>query len=232
LSETATLRRYTEEEDNLILQSWYDKNQREALAQKLDRPLGGLAYRFYQLLKERNLDPKEYRRLAKQGRLQNILASEPSPQEETPGVQAAPQDDLLEALKYFPDQARKLERELELIKAELAQIREERVGGLPEFLNSFKKIDELRQENLRLKDRLAELEAERETLLAQVKSKEQALEEERKELRQVYDDLEAIFSEFMRLSSVDKIRVLGDFAARLEVTVDKFGNVVKLRRSV
>lgn len=227
MSETATLRRYTEEEDNLILQNWFDKNQREALAEKLDRPLGGLAYRFYQLLKERNLDPKEYRRLAKQGQLKKILASEASQKEED-GLQ----DDLLEALKYFPDRARKLERELELIKAELAGLREERAIGLPEFLGNFKKMDELRQENLRLKDRLTQLEAEKEALLEQVKVEQKSLEEERKELRQVYDDLEAIFSEFMRLSSVDKIRVLGDFASRLEVTVDKFGNVVKLKRSV
>ncbi|MBO8126630.1 MAG: hypothetical protein H0Z38_05255 [Firmicutes bacterium] len=236
MAETASLRRYTPEEDNLILNTWYNKEGRRDLAKKLDRPLGGLAYRFYQLLKERNIQPKEYRRLAKQGRLEEVLNKPVSSQQEagrcSEETDSAENEDLLEALKYFPARARKIELELELIKKQVNQLREEKYTGLPEFLQSFKKYDELKQENIRLKDHVEHLTREKEVLQAELASERQRLEAERKELREVYDDLEAIFSEFMRLSSVDKIRVLGDFASRLEVTVDKFGNVVKLKRSL
>ena len=217
MSETATLRRYTEEEDNLILHYWHDKNRRPELAEKLERPLGGLAYRFYQLLKERDLAPKEYRRLMRQGKVGEVLTTTPTSVAEPPlKKRSSEPDDLLEALKYFPNRAQALEEELAQIKQDLAQLKQERQTTGPQFFN---------EENQRLQAMVEELQG-------QLDSERQRLEKERQELREVYDDLEAVFSEFMRLSSVDKIRVLGDFASRLEVTVDKFGNVVNLGRSL
>ncbi len=216
MSETATLRRYTEEEDNLILQYWHDKNRRPELAEKLDRPLGGLAYRFYQLLRDRDLAPKEYRKLMRQGKVGEVLTTPNLVAEPPLKKRSSEPDDLLEALKYFPNRAQALEEELAQIKQDLAQLKQERQTTGPQFFN---------EKNQRLQAQVQELQA-------QLDSERQRLEEERQELREVYDDLEAVFSEFMRLSSVDKIRVLGDFASKLEVTVDKFGNVVNLRRSL
>ncbi|MDI3280155.1 MAG: hypothetical protein QJR13_02130, partial [Bacillota bacterium] len=76
---SGVLRRYTAEEDQLILEWWHDKKVRPQLAERLHRPLGGLAYRFYQILKARGIEPSEYRRemralkRSQQGSVQEVL---------------------------------------------------------------------------------------------------------------------------------------------------------------
>ncbi|MGE5576788.1 MAG: hypothetical protein ACM3TT_06270 [Syntrophothermus sp.] len=318
VSRTAVLRRYSEEEDNLILEMWYDKRLRPELSQRLQRPLGGLAYRFYQILKERGMDPSQYRREMKsqkaghRGRPSKFSPKVERPKIEGPsfwnarldinlwkwrrsgedweaiaakipgatptscqeryellvsrnqgqglaeermvisGVQEdiagsgatakgleAPQrlsarsdQDILTALKYFPDRAAELENRMQQLETELKTLREQNGIRLSDLIASLMRVDDLLNQRDRLAGEMEGLRRENERLKAQLTEELRKIETERQELQQVYHDLDTMLSDFMRLSSVDKLRVLGDFAGRLEITVDKFGNVVRTRRRI
>lgn len=319
------LRRYSEEEDDLILEMWHDKRLRPELSQKLNRPLGGLAYRFYQILKERGMDPSQYRRemraqklgrsgrppkpspkvegasltsfwnarldinlwkwrrsgedwqtiagkipgatpasceerynfLSRRNRNQSYAGSESGASEGSgaaadlagaaeaidverlseehgirPKTSAKTDQDILTALKYFPDRAAELEARMQHLEGELKSVREQNGIRLGDLISSLARVDEVLSQRDRLADEVEALHRQNEELEAQLAEELRKIEVERQELQQVYNDLDTMLSDFMRLSSVDKLRVLGDFAGRLEVTVDKFGNVVRTRRRI
>lgn len=319
------LRRYSEEEDDLILEMWYDKRLRPGLSQKLNRPLGGLAYRFYQILKERGMDPSQYRRemraqkLGRRGRppklspkvegasltsfwnarldinlwkwrrsgedwetiAGKIPCATPASCEERynflshrnrnqryagsgsevsegsgaaantagaadaidverlpkePGIRpktsTKTDQDILTALKYFPDRAAELETRMQHLEGELKSVRERNGIQLGDLISSLAHVDEVLSQRDRLAGEVEALHRQNEELEGQLAEELRKIEVERQELQQVYNDLDTMLSDFMRLSSVDKLRVLGDFAGRLEVTVDKFGNVVRTRRRI
>jgi hypothetical protein len=49
------------------------------------------------------------------------------------------------------------------------------------------------------------------------------------ELDDLYTQLEVTLHQFMNLSSIDKLKVLGDFTIKIETVVDRFGNIVRRR---
>jgi len=63
-------RMYTPEEDQEILDYWWDRSARADLCRRLGRTQAAVAQRFYAIVKARNIDPKKYRqekrRLAKE----------------------------------------------------------------------------------------------------------------------------------------------------------------------
>ncbi|MDD2630234.1 MAG: hypothetical protein PHV61_08780 [Limnochordia bacterium] len=59
-------RKYTEVEDELILESWWNLKQRDDLIKQLGRSKAAVAQRFYALLKQYEIDPKVYRKQMKQ----------------------------------------------------------------------------------------------------------------------------------------------------------------------
>ena len=55
------LRRYTPEEDSLILRDWWDPEKREGIMDSLERTKGSIDFRYYSLLKEYGIDPGDHR---------------------------------------------------------------------------------------------------------------------------------------------------------------------------
>ncbi|MDI3281196.1 MAG: hypothetical protein QJR13_07505, partial [Bacillota bacterium] len=143
-----------------------------------------------------------------------------------------PEEDILDVLKDFPEQARKLEERLRVVEDDLKTLKERHRIQLEDLVAGLTKLSQVVAERDRLHQQLEDTRRELEQLREERAKEHQQLEAERQELRAVYDDLNTVLGEFMQLSSMDKLRVLGDFAARLEVTVDRFGNVVRTRRRV
>lgn len=54
---------WTEEEVDFLLENWWDKTRRVEIAQKLNRPIQAVTQKFYLVLREKRLSPKEYYRL-------------------------------------------------------------------------------------------------------------------------------------------------------------------------
>ncbi|MBE3575339.1 MAG: hypothetical protein IMW99_07840 [Firmicutes bacterium] len=268
------LRRYTPEEDAQILAAWHDPAKRGELARRLGRPVAGLAYRFYQILRERNMDPSQYRRemRARFGwhrRLRRAPAAAPETREATGQVQvglstpaAAPatptsgsmeialpgvaadhglpagsrrsfqQDELFDALREFPRRADALERQIVALTERVRSLEEGKGLTWQSLITSLTELQNQTQERQQMATALEELRLENRRLSEKLEEERRRMAAERDEMARVYQDLEAVLHEFMHLSSVDKLRVLGDFATKLEVTVDRFGSVVRTRRVV
>ena len=87
----------------------------------------------------------------------------------------------------------------------------------------MKKEDKLLEEIQRLVDEKEHFRLLREKDLERIAQREE-------ELNGVYEMLNQMLSNFMRLESVSKLASLGDFMHSLEITVDQFGNVMKHKR--
>ena len=87
----------------------------------------------------------------------------------------------------------------------------------------IKREDKLVEEIQRLMD-------DNESIQRSADKEKDRLKKREDELAEVYQILNTLLSEFMRLESVSKLASLGDFMHRLEITVDQFGNVMRSRR--
>lgn len=65
-----SLRRYTAEEDERILQEWWQKEKRSQLMRDLGRTKAALAQRYYLLLREMGITPEDHRRQQLQAQIQ------------------------------------------------------------------------------------------------------------------------------------------------------------------
>ncbi|HHV43615.1 MAG TPA: hypothetical protein GXX57_02955 [Firmicutes bacterium] len=74
--ESRANRNYTEAEDALILESWWNLKQRDELVRRLGRSKAAVAQRFYALLKEYQIDPKIYRKQMKQSKNRREVLSQ------------------------------------------------------------------------------------------------------------------------------------------------------------
>lgn len=84
----------------------------------------------------------------------------------------------------------------------------------------------------KLMEEIQKLIAENESIRIMADKDRDRLKKREEELSEVYNILNTMLSDFMRLESVSKLASLGDFMHRLEVTVDQFGNVLRSRRII
>lgn len=310
------IRHYTEDEDKLIFNTFWNIAERQNLARRLERPMRGITYRFYHILKSKGMTPEDYiaqkgvSKLAADGTLmmplprrgrprkhfrwddaadirlwrlsrssgdiKEIARQLGCPSEEicrqrlsyleaknaaeiatlkltsTPSassIAAEPDtdsEDLSESsLDNFPENHLESRRDM----AERIKGLEERVWKLDavinttppqpqegldgnSFLAAFAQLVHSAQEADSLRAANSEIEADRRRLLETLETERAAMRREREEMSSVYADLEGVLHTFMNLSSIDKLRVLGDFSTRLEATVDRFGNVVNTRMTL
>lgn len=73
---TDTRRRFTIEEDKLLLADWWDPARRERLAAQLGRSVGSMSFRYYSLLRKMGVDPGAYRSAM---RLKELASGLPGP---------------------------------------------------------------------------------------------------------------------------------------------------------
>lgn len=128
-------------------------------------------------------------------------------------------------ISSLPETIRGLEERL--VRLEDQQRRQLDLRGFIEHLlaveRDIKREDKLVEEIQRLLD-------DNETIRRMMEKEKDRLKKREDELSEVYQILNTLLSDFMRLESVSKLASLGDFMHRLEITVDQFGNVMRSRR--
>ena len=128
-------------------------------------------------------------------------------------------------ISSLPETIRNLEARLGRLEEQ--QRRQLDLRGFIEHLlaveRDIKREDKLMEEIQRLMD-------DNETVRRMMEKEKDRLKKREDELGEVYQILNTLLSDFMRLESVSKLASLGDFMRRLEITVDQFGNVMRSRR--
>ncbi|HHV93013.1 MAG TPA: hypothetical protein GXX47_00590 [Firmicutes bacterium] len=138
--------------------------------------------------------------------------------------------DFLEVLRQFPQQAETLshrmndiERDIEYIKGSLQFTLEHLAKGLQNIANylvgqeqDFTAFEKIRQENQALRTQLAALK--------------QRMENEKKELRKVYNELEFWLGEFLEMRKIEKVANLGELIPKLKYSYDKFGVLLQIEK--
>ncbi|NLA58498.1 MAG: hypothetical protein GX855_06325 [Firmicutes bacterium] len=139
-------------------------------------------------------------------------------------------EDFLDVLKRFPQQAEALshrmddiERDMQYIKGNLQFSLEHLAQGLHNVANylvgqeqDFTAFEKIRQENQALRNQLAELK--------------QRMENEKKELRKVYNELEFWLGEFLEMRKIEKVANLGELIPKLKYSYDKFGVLLQIEK--
>lgn len=235
-----TIKRYTKEEDDLIFETFWSSAQREETARRLNRPLRGITYRFYQLLRLRGMTPQEYLMQKDPETAAHLRVPRGRPRgtrrelkQESfvhkPVRMQSSDSDLLSELAKFPESVKRFEDRLSALEEEVAEIRKRNGINLRDLIAGLQAIDTESANRHELYNRISVLEEENDKLRSEVSEEKSNLIRERDELKKVYNDLEGVLHTFMNLSSVDKLRVLGDFSTQLVTTVDRFGNVVGMK---
>jgi hypothetical protein len=128
-------------------------------------------------------------------------------------------------ISSLPETIRNLEERL--ARLEDQQRRQLDLRGFIEHLlaveRDIKREDKLMEEVQKLMD-------DNENIRRIMEKEKDRLKKREDELGEVYQIMNTLLSDFMRLESVSKLASLGDFMHRLEITVDQFGNVMRSRR--
>ncbi len=161
----------------------------------------------------------------------NDVPMTPQPAQSDPSANDLPSPSPVGDTSFFyqisslPDTIHNLKERL--AKVEDQQRRQLDLRGFIEHLlaveRDLKREDNLLEEIQRLMD-------DNESIRNMMEKDKERLKKRETELNDVYQILESMLSDFMRLESVSKLASLGDFMHRLEITVDQFGNVMKSRR--
>ncbi len=128
-------------------------------------------------------------------------------------------------ISSLPDIVQKIEERL--AKLEDQQRRQLDLRGFIEHLLAVER--DLKRED-KLLEEIQHLMDDNEVMKNLMAKEKERLKKRETELNEVYQILETLLSDFMRLESVSKLASMGDFMHRLEITVDQFGNVMKSRR--
>ena len=144
--------------------------------------------------------------------------------------QSEDSEDFLDVLRRFPQQAEALthrmdgiENDMQYIKGSLQFSLEHLAQGLQNVVNylvgqeqDFTAFEKIRQENQALRSQLTELR--------------QRMENEKKELRKVYNELEFWLGEFLEMRKIEKVANLGELIPKLKYSYDKFGVLLQIEK--
>ena len=136
----------------------------------------------------------------------------------------------MDVLRRFPQQAEALthrmdgiENDMQYIKGSLQFSLEHLAQGLQNVVNylvgqeqDFTAFEKIRQENQALRSQLTELR--------------QRMENEKKELRKVYNELEFWLGEFLEMRKIEKVANLGELIPKLKYSYDKFGVLLQIEK--
>lgn len=152
------------------------------------------------------------------------------PEAVTPSMEEQEPESFLDALRQFPQQAGQLayrmdavENDVQYVKGNLQFVLENLAQGLQnisQYLTGqgqdFSAFEAIKQENQALRNEITDLK--------------QRMEREKKELRQVYNELEFWLSEFMEMRKIEKVANLGELIPKLKYSYDRFGVLLQIER--
>lgn len=220
--------RFTENEDNMILKAReVERGGRKETLEKIAQTLGmrqsSVERRYYFLIRR---EKAAHRKSARAGVDRLPIAGKSSTLDRLPdeGVQTGQQppffksnDEFLQTLITLPERVAALEE------------RARNMLDLKGFIEHLVEVDRQFEREQQLIDELAAKDEEIRRLREDIQARVERLNRREEELNEIYQLLEITFQQFMNLSSLDKLRVLGDFTVKIETVIDKFGNIIRRR---
>lgn len=205
-------RRFTQDEDIRILEAYRkprgDKRDfLRSLADELERPFTSVEKRYYYLMAKQKYSKVKGRVEEFAGKGKGMAWEGKTPSDE------------------------ELVRELITLPERVARI-EQRISGmidLKEFVDRLAAMHDSFEREQELIADLAAKDREIAALKAEFSKHAERIQQREEELNEIYTLLENTLSQWMKLSAIDKFKVMGDFALKVETVVDKFGNVIRRR---
>jgi DNA repair exonuclease SbcCD ATPase subunit len=209
---------YTEYEDALLTKvldkkPGERKQEIERLAELFQVPYLTLRHRFYTVIKRR---ADEQRKNAGQEKARESVEKSTIMLKEETGKQR-PGLDPMEEILTLPARVERIEKRLYGML------------DLKGFIERLISIQQQLEREQQLLETLAKKEREIERIRNDIEKRIEQMKTREEELDDLYKQLEVTFQHFMNLSSLDKLRVLGDFTIKIETVVDKFGNIIRRR---
>ena len=202
---------FTEYEDGLLRKVLEKKpgerkKEIERLANLFQVPYLTLRHRFYTVIKKRAARAVE-----------EVIPTAIVPPEAIPDTEPRLHKDPMEEILTLPARVERLEK---------------RMYGMLDlkgFVDRLIDIQHQLEREQELLEELARKEREIERIQADMQKKMERMKAREEELDDLYKQLEVTLHQFMNLSSIDKLKVLGDFTIKIETVVDKFGNIIRRR---
>lgn len=213
----AALKRYTPEDDKMILEKWWNPNLRDELQEKLGRTKGSLNFRYYQLLKKLGIDSKKHRER------QGVIPDGYRPQIDEEDSEFVLTDKLSELEEDIINiqEVTNINRDNIKKTAELTISNTETIMKLQENINHLmkkmlpdqtviedNKVMDLDSENAELKKKLHDLMNDH---LLQVKKN-----------KRLYSELNYWVGQFLQLNNLERLSNLNSFLSRLKTVVEKY----------
>lgn len=203
---------FTEHEDQLLMKvlerkPGERKQEIERLANLFQVPYLTLRHRFYTVIKRR----------AESGARESQSQAEHVSPGITPDIKPSASRDPMEELLTLPARVERMERRLY------------NMLDLKGFIDRLVDIQRQLEREQQLLEELARKEREIERIQSDMQKKTERMKAREEELDDLYRQLEVTLHQFMNLSSIDKLKVLGDFTIKIETVIDRFGNIVRRR---
>lgn len=214
---------FTEYEDKLLMKVLEKrpgerKQELERLSNLFAVPYLTLRHRFYTVIKRK---ASGLIKIPTEEVEQTMETAVPAP---TPaGVyaleeeQARPPRDPMEELLTLPARVERIEKRLYGML------------DLKGFIDRLIDINRQLDREQELLEELARKEREIERMREEMQKRLQRINAREEDLDDLYEQLETTLHQFMNLSSIDKLKVLGDFTIKIETVIDRFGNVIRRR---
>ncbi|MCR4402545.1 MAG: hypothetical protein NUW12_07140 [Firmicutes bacterium] len=213
---------FTEYEDKLLMKvldrrSGERKRELERLADLFGVPYLTLRHRFYTVIKRRVSEtPSGTVTEVTQRAEETVTAGQAQGQQIEESWPRAARDPM-EELLTLPGRVERIEKRL----SGMLDLK----GFVDRLIDINRQLDREQQ----LLEELARKEREIQRMREELQKKIQRINAREEELSDLYSQLETTLHQFMNLSSIDKLKVLGDFTVKVETVIDKFGNVIRRR---
>ncbi|HHX27212.1 MAG TPA: hypothetical protein GX721_11175 [Firmicutes bacterium] len=222
---------FTEYEDGLLMKvlerrPGERKQEIERLANLFQVPYLTLRHRFYTVIKQRAA--AQAQDVAKERAPQPVekvtikpddtrVPTRSTLSDTIPDTKSGLQQDPMEEILTLPARVERMEKRLYGML------------DLKGFVDRLIDIQRQLEREQQLLEELAQKEREIERMQSDMQKKIERMKAREEELDDLYTQLEVTLHQFMNLSSIDKLKVLGDFTIKIETVVDRFGNIVRRR---
>lgn len=210
---------FTEYEDQLLMKildrkPGERKKEIERLAELFQVPYLTLRHRFYTVIKKR---AEAQAQDAATERVQKSIEKVTKESRDTRDTKSSPRRDPMEEILTLPARVERMEKRLYGML------------DLKGFVDRLIDIQRQLEREQQLLEELAQKEREIERMRNDMQKKVERMKDREEELDDLYRQLEVTLHQFMNLSSIDKLKVLGDFTIKIETVIDRFGNVIRRR---
>lgn len=222
---------FTEYEDELLMKvlerrPGERKQEIQRLAELFQVPYLTLRHRFYTVIKRRaeaegyvTATERVHKRIEKAAikSCDTRISTESVLPEIIPDTKSSLGQDPMEEILTLPARVERMEKRLYGML------------DLQGFVDRLIDIQRQLEREQQLLEELAQKEREIERMQSDMQKRTERMKAREEELDDLYRQLEVTLHQFMNLSSIDKLKVLGDFTIKIETVVDRFGNIVRRR---